>query len=228
MQQLGKIHLAFGRFDLGAETDAAGFGTALLDDLVEAGECAAADEQHVLGIDLQELLLRVLAAALRRHRCDGTLDQLQQSLLHAFAGNVTGDRSVFRLAGDLVDFIDVDDAGLRFFDIVIAFLQELLDDVLDVLADIAGLGQRRGIGDGERYIEQARQRFGQQGLARAGRTDQQDVGLGQLDVVVFGARLDAFVMVVNGHGQRFLGARLADHVLVQNLEDFLGFRQMAA
>ena len=40
---------------------------AALDDLVEADERAAADEQDVGRVDLQELLLRVLAAALGRH-----------------------------------------------------------------------------------------------------------------------------------------------------------------
>ena len=37
------------------------------DDLLQAGERAAADEQDVGGVDLQEFLLRMLAAALRRH-----------------------------------------------------------------------------------------------------------------------------------------------------------------
>jgi hypothetical protein len=43
-------------------------------------------------------------------------------------------------------------------------LQQLEDDVLDVLADIAGFGERRRIGDGERNIENARQRLRQQCL----------------------------------------------------------------
>jgi hypothetical protein len=94
------------------------------------------------------------------------------------------DRRVFALARDLVDLVDVHDALLRLLDVVVALLQELLDDVLDVFADIAGFGQRRRIGDGERHVEQARKRFGQQRLARTGRTDQQDVRLRQFDVVV--------------------------------------------
>jgi hypothetical protein len=40
---------------------------AVTDDLLEAREGAAADEQDVGGIDLQEFLLRMLAAALRRN-----------------------------------------------------------------------------------------------------------------------------------------------------------------
>src|SRR5690606_1364391 len=52
--------------DLGPEPEAALPG-ATLDDLVEAHEGAAADEEDVGGVDLQELLLRMLAPALGRH-----------------------------------------------------------------------------------------------------------------------------------------------------------------
>ena len=89
-----------------------------------------------------------------------------------------------RLARDLVDLVDVDDAGLRLLDVVVALLQQLLDDVLDVLADVAGFGQRRRIGDRERHVEQPRERLGEQRLAAAGRADQQDVALGELDIVL--------------------------------------------
>ena len=63
------------------------------------------------GVDLQEFLLRMLAPALRRHRGDRALDQLEQRLLHALAGHVAGDRGVVALARDLVDLVDVDDAA---------------------------------------------------------------------------------------------------------------------
>ena len=126
-----------------------------LDDLLEADERAAADEQDVGRVDLQELLLRVLAAALGRHVGDGALDDLQQRLLHALAGDVAGDGGVLALAGDLVDLVDVDDAALGALDVVVGGLQQVDDDVLDVLADVAGLGERRGVGDGERHVEDA-------------------------------------------------------------------------
>ena len=137
---------------------------------------------------------RILRVSTCRNSCCGCLRppwggteatvpsmSLQQRLLHALARHVARDRGVVGLARDLVDLVDVDDAALRLLDVVVALLQQLLDDVLDVLADVAGLGQRGGVGDGERHIQQARQRLGQQRLARAGRPDQQDVALGQLD-----------------------------------------------
>ena len=161
---------------------------ALRDDLLEAGEGAAADEQDVGGVDLQEFLLRMLAAALRRHGGDRAFHDLQQRLLHALARHVAGDRRVVGLAADLVDLVDVDDAALRALDVVVGGLQQLQDDVLDVLADIAGFGQRRGVGHRERHVDDARQRLGQQRLAAAGRADQQDVRLRQLDVVVLRRR----------------------------------------
>ena len=92
----------------------------------------------------------MLAATLRRHRCNGALNQLQQRLLHALTRHVAGNRRVIRLPRNLVDFIDIDDAGLGLLDVVVALLQQLLNDVLDIFTDVAGLGERRGIRDGER------------------------------------------------------------------------------
>src|SRR5688572_18317227 len=80
---------------LGAEADAGLLG-AVAHDLPQPVEGAAADEQDVGGVDLDEVLVRVLAAALRRDRGDGALDQLEQGLLHAFAGDVAGDGGVDR------------------------------------------------------------------------------------------------------------------------------------
>ena len=51
---------------------------------------------------------------------------------------------------DLVDLVDVDDAGLRLADVVVGGLNQLEQDVLDVLTDIARLGERGGVGDRER------------------------------------------------------------------------------
>ena len=63
---------------------------------------------------------------------------------------------------------------------------ELEDQVLDVLADVAGLGQGGGVADGERDVQPAGQGLGQGGLAAAGRADQEDIALGDLDVLELG------------------------------------------
>ncbi len=204
----------------------------VLDDLLEAGERTAEDEQHVGRVDLDELLVRVLATALRRHRGLGALEDLQQRLLHTLTGDVTGDRRVLALAGDLVDLVDVDDAGLGALDVEVGGLDQLEQDVLDVLADVAGLGQRRGVGDGEGHVELAGERLGEVGLAAAGRAEQQDVRLGELDVVATadGGRLvlvlDAPVVVVDRDREDLLGVVLTDDVVVEERAHLAGVRQV--
>ncbi len=161
---------------------------ALLDDALEALEGAAQDEEDVRGVDLDEVLVGMLAAALRRHVGDGALEDLEQALLHALAGDVAGDRGVVRLARDLVDLVDVDDAALGARDVEVGGLDEPQQDVLDVLTDVAGLRQRGGVGDAEGHVQDARQGLGQERLARAGRAHEQDVGLLELHVVDGAAR----------------------------------------
>ena len=92
-------------------------------------------------------------------------------------------RWVVGLAGDLVDLVDVDDAVLGAGHIA-GRLDQAQQDVLDILTDIPGLGERGGVGDRERHIEQVGERLGQQRLAAAGRADEQDVALLELDIVV--------------------------------------------
>ena len=107
----------------------------------------------------------MLAAALGRHVGDRPLDDLEEGLLHALARDVAGDGGVLALAGDLVDLVDVDDALLGPLDVVVGVLQQVDDDVLDVLADVAGLGEGGGVGDGEGDVEDLGQGLGQQRLA---------------------------------------------------------------
>ena len=209
--------------DLDAEADPL-HADATADDVLEPDEGAATDEEDVRRIDLQELLLWVLAAALRRHARGRALDDLQQGLLHALAGHVAGDRRIVALAGDLVDLVDVDDAALRLLDVIIGVLQQAEDDVLDVLADVPGLGEAGGVGDRERDLEKAGERLGEQRLARARRPDEEDVRLLQLDVPGDELRVDALVVIVDGDREDALGALLADHVLVEHLLDLSRLR----
>ncbi|MCY1406321.1 hypothetical protein D9M71_215830 [compost metagenome] len=168
----------------------------------------------------------MLAAALRRYGGNRAFDQLQQGLLYALTGNIAGNRRVVGLARDLVDFVDVDDAHLGFFHIVIALLQQLLNDVFHVFAHITGFGQGGGVGDGERHVQQACKGFGEQGLARPRRADQQDVALAELDIVaLLVALIQALVVVVDRYRQNFLSAFLTNDVLVQDAADFFGRRQ---
>ena len=158
----------------------------------------------------------MLAAALRRHIGDRAFEDLQQRLLHAFAGDIAGDRGVLVLAADLVDLVDIDDAGLRAGYVAVGGLQQLQDDVLDILAHVAGLGQRGGVDNGERHIQHLGQRLRQQRLAGARRAHQQDIRLRQLHIVAARpVHLDALVVVVDRDRELLLRGVLADDVFVQ-------------
>ena len=141
---------------------------AVLDDLVDAVEGAAADEQDVLGVHLDELLVGVLPSALGRNIGHRALQDLQQGLLHALAGHVPGDGGVLALPGDLIHLVDIDDAPLRQLHVVVGGLDQTQQDVLHVVAHIARLGQSGGVGDGEGHLQDPGQGLGKQGLAAAG------------------------------------------------------------
>src|ERR1041385_183694 len=113
---------------------------AFLDHFLEPDECTATDNQEVRRIDGEELLMRMLAATLRRNVRDSSFENLQQCLLHAFTRNVASDRGVFVLATNFVDLVDIDDALLGALNVAVGGLQKFEDDVLDVLTDIAGFG----------------------------------------------------------------------------------------
>ena len=103
----------------------------------------------------------MLAPASGRDRRVGALDNLQQRLLHALAGNVAGDGQVFRLACHLVDLVDVDDANLRAVNVVVGRIDNLQQDALDIFTHVARLGKRRGVRDGKGHVEYARECLGQ-------------------------------------------------------------------
>src|SRR5690606_30140630 len=84
-----------------------------------------------------------------------------------------------------------------------------------------GFGQRGRVGDRERHVQQPRQRLGQQRLAAAGRSDQQDVRFGKLDVVFLSLVIQTLVMIVYGDRELLLGVLLTDHVFVQDRVDLL-------
>ena len=102
-------------------------------------------------------------------------------------------------------------------------MQELQEQVLHVLADVAGLGERGSVADGEGHVENLGQGLRQERLARAGGPDQQDVRLVDHHVGDFRVVHQALVVAVDGHGQHFLGVLLADDVLIE-LGDHLARR----
>ena len=161
----------------------------------------------------------VLAPSLRGDGGRRPLDDFQQGLLDALAGDVARDGRVLGLAADLVDLVDVDDPALGSLHVVLGGLEELEDDVLDVLPHVPRLGQRRGVGDRERNVQHPGERLGEERLPRPRRTDQENVRLLKLDAVPVGRRGDPLVVVVHRDREALLGPILADHVVVQDFPD---------
>ena len=189
-----------GAGDLGVKTYTL-VAHAVGDDLIQTHKGTAADEQNVGRVDLQQFLLGMLTAAGWRNAGHRALKNLKQCLLNALARDITGDGEVLGLAGDLVDLVHVDNAHLRALNIAIGGVDELEQDVLHVLANVAGLGERGGIGNGKRHLENARERLGKQGLTGTGGAEQQDVGLGELHLVHVIVKLGAHArcLVKGGH-----------------------------
>ena len=163
LEQVAHFQLVVADALLG-EADGA-FAQSAADDVVESDERAAADEEDVARVHLDVLLLGMLPSALRRNVGDRAFEHFQQCLLNALARDVAGDRDVLAGLADLVDFVDVEHAALGRFDVEVGGVKQFQQQVLDVLADVAGLGQRGGIADGEGHVEDAGQRLRQQGLA---------------------------------------------------------------
>ena len=164
-------------------------------------------------------------ATLRRNIGHSTLQNFQQRLLNAFTGNIAGDGGVFAFAGDLIDLVNIDDAAFRQFHIEIRRLQKPQQDILDVIAHIAGFCQRSSVGNSERYLQYTGQRLGKQGFAAAGGTDHQNVAFLQLHILA-AAKKDTFVVVIHRHGQGNFGCFLSHHILIQHGLDLMRCRNL--
>ena len=85
----------------------------LADDVFQADESAAHNEEDFFRIDADVFLLRVLAASGGRNIADGAFNDFQQSLLHAFPGDVPRNGDILCFASDFVDFIQIGRASCR-------------------------------------------------------------------------------------------------------------------
>ncbi len=74
-----------------------------------------------------------------------------------------------------------------------------MDDIFYVFADVARLGQGGGVSDGKGYVQHPSQGLSQQGFAGSGGTNQQNVALCQLNVVVTAVGFKPLVVVIDRH-----------------------------
>ena len=140
----------------------------LRDRTFDTFKSAATDEEDITGVDMNKLLIRMLASSLRRYVHNRSFEHLQQALLHSFSAHVTRDGHILALAGYLIDLIDEDDTSLSLGDVVFGILQQTDEDGLHVFAYITGLGEGSSVGDSKRHFEQLGYCTGEKGLAGTG------------------------------------------------------------
>ena len=154
MTCLRKVAFLFPGGHLAAEADLL-LAEALLDDLIQAVEGAADDEEDVPGIEGALLLLAGAAVVLDGldlgDRVVGHLQVhfglfhgFEQGPLHPGAGDVRPAPGV-RRGGDLVDFVDIDDAVLGQFQVIAGGVNQVPHQVFHVAAHVAGFAELGGV-----------------------------------------------------------------------------------
>ena len=157
----------------------------------------------------------MFAPALRRYIGNRTFNDFQQRLLHTLARNVARNRRTVGLAGNLVYFININDAALRLFNIIIRRLHQFQNNVFNIFADITGCGQSRRVRNRKRHVQNLGQRLRQQRFARTCRTDENHVRLRNFNILGSFLTVQPFVMVIHRHRQHLFGLILTDNVLIQ-------------
>ena len=186
---------------------------------LDAVKGSARDEENVARVDLDKLLVGVLAATFGWNVHLGALKELEEGLLDSLARHIARDGRVVALAGNFVDFVDEDDSALGVSHVVVGGLKQAGEDAFDVFAHVASLGEDGRVDDRKRNLEHARNGAGQKRLTGAGLAHHDDIGL--LEVFVAHTAVQhALVVVVDGYGEDFFGVLLTDHVLVEAGADF--------
>jgi hypothetical protein len=187
--------------------------------LVEPHEGPTAYEQDVGRVHLHVFLLRVFLGSAWSYADFGAFQDLEKPLLNPFPRDISGCRWILALSRNLIDLIDVNDALLGPFHIVIGSGQEVLHNRLHILAHVARFGQGGGVSHGKRDLQEPRQRLRQQRLPRAGWTDEKNVGLLHLDRFFAVAQPNALVVIVHRNREHLLRVLLANHVGIQEALD---------
>ena len=195
------------------------------DNFIQPFKSAAADKQNIGGINLDKLLLRVFSAALRRYVSHRSLYNFQKSLLYSFSGYVSGNGGIFRFSGNFVNFVNINNAILSTFYIVICCLNDFQQNIFHILAHITGFGQSGCVGNGKRHIQQSCQRLSQKRLTRTGRTQHKNVALLQFHIRASACQ-HTFVVVVNCNRKHFFRFILSNDILIQKCLNFLWFQQV--
>jgi len=157
-------------------------------------------------------------AAARWPRC---LRASSKRLLHALARHVARDRDVLARLADLVELVDVEDAPLGRLDVEVSGVEQLQQQVLHIFTHVAGFGERGGVADRERHVEDSGKRAGRSVLPQpvGPRSRMFDFSTSTSEL---SAQREPLVMAMDGHSQHPLGVLLPDDVLIEVGDELAG------
>ena len=87
-------------------------------------EGTGTDEEYLLGIDLNHLLVRMLAPTLRGYIHYRPFKELKQPLLYSLSADISSDGGVIPLTSDLIDLINENNPPLSSSYIVVCHLKQ--------------------------------------------------------------------------------------------------------
>ena len=197
------------------------FAEAAGDEVPNAGESAADDEQDVAGIDGVRLdgaaaahgghgALELAGDVIRGDERDiAVLHELEEIGLDAAAGDIASAR--FTARGELVHFIEIDDTVRGLFHIAIGAADEVADEIIHVAAHITRLAELGGVRLHKRHADEFGGGANEMRFAHAGGAEQQDV-LFLIKGRGLARQRHAHVleMIAQRDAENFLGLALAD------------------
>ena len=151
----------------------------------------------------------------------GFLHQFEEIDLYPSSGYIP---SAFDLVGDLVDFVNVDDAVLSQFSIAVGVLHEIANEVVHVAPNVAGFAELGSVRFYEGHSDQLRDVAHEVGFPNPGGSKQNDVLLrvvAFLELGIFEAAAHVVVVVADRYRNHFLGFPLLDDEAIQVVADFL-------
>ena len=135
------------------------FTNTVSNNLIQAYKSATADEQDVGGINVNKLLLRMLAATCWWNTCNRALKNLQKCLLNAFTRNITSNREVLGLTSNLINLIYVDNAYLSALNIAVSSGDEFKQDILDIFTNVTSFGKSCCVSNSKRNLKKTSKRL---------------------------------------------------------------------
>ena len=147
-------------------------------------------------------------------------NHFQQCLLHTFAAYITCDAAVFTLAAFFINLIDINNAALCFFNVLICCLIQSCNCFFYIKTNIAAFSQAGSINDNHGHIQQFCSLLNDISLAYTGGPNKHKVSFVNFHTVD-DRIINSFHMRIDCNTQHHLGLILSNHSLIKVFHDSL-------